>query len=81
MTSAREYAASQPRARYERCGLPALHFRWLSEGKVHHGIFFCADRHIAAIGEIVNTCYAYYRLIEEGAGTLEDIQNEFFEIR
>jgi predicted nuclease of predicted toxin-antitoxin system len=61
-------------------GFRARHFQWLSQGKDHYGIFFCADRHIAAIGTIVNACLAYAQLIENGAGTLDDIQNEFFDI-
>ena len=61
-------------------GFRARHFRWLNENKEHGGIFFCADRHIAAIGKIVNGCNAFYKLIEEGAGTLDDIKNEFFDI-
>ena len=61
-------------------GFRSRHFDWLSEGKGHHGIFFCGDRHIAAIGTIVNACYAYAQLIENNAGTLDDIKNEFFDI-
>ncbi len=76
-----EYAAHHNLALITKdAGFRGRHFRWLSEGKDHHGIFFCADRHIAAIGKIVTACYTYYQLIEEGAGTLEDIKNEFFEI-
>jgi predicted nuclease of predicted toxin-antitoxin system len=61
-------------------GFRVRHFNWLAQGKRHLGIFFCANRHISAIGVIVNSCYAYAQLIEEGAGTLEDIQNEFFDV-
>lgn len=56
------------------------HFEWLSQGKGHYGIFFCADRRIAAIGTIVKACSAYSALLEQGAGTLDDIRNEFFDI-
>jgi ribosomal protein L27 len=62
-------------------GFRARHFRWLVEGKRHGGIFFCPDRHISAIGKIVTQCYAYFQLIDSGAGTVQDIENEFFEIR
>ena len=58
----------------------SLHFEWLSQGKDHHGIFFCADRQSAAIGKIVNACTSYSQLIENGIGTLNDIRNEFFDI-
>ena len=61
-------------------GFRLRHFQWLSAGKEHSGIFFCADRHIAAVGKIVIACYAFAQLIEEGAGTLDDIKNEFFDI-
>ena len=61
-------------------GFRQRHFQWLQDGRDHCGIFFCADRHIAAIGKIVNICYAYAELIENGAGNLADIQNEFSEI-
>src|SRR5260221_11976994 len=61
-------------------GFRSRHFQWLSEERNHHGIFFCAKRHVSAIGEIVNACYAYAQLVEQDAGTLEDIQNEFFDI-
>jgi predicted nuclease of predicted toxin-antitoxin system len=61
-------------------GFRSRHFQWISQAKTHYGIFFCADRHAAAIGKIVNACYAYAQLIEEGAGTLDDIKNEFFDI-
>lgn len=61
-------------------GFRLRHFQWLNDGKDHCGIFFCADRQDAAIGTIVNACYVYASLIEEGAGTLDDIKNEFFDI-
>jgi hypothetical protein len=61
-------------------GFRARHFQWLSQEKVHSGIFFCADRHSAAIGQIVKACFAFYQLIVSGAGTLDDIQNELFDI-
>ncbi len=61
-------------------GFRSRHFTWLATGKIHTGIFFCADRHIAATGKIVNSCYAYAELLENEVGTLEDIQNEFFDI-
>lgn len=51
-------------------GFRLRHFRWLREGKNHCGIFFCADRHIAAIGKIVTVCYGYAQLIEESVGNL-----------
>ena len=57
-----------------------LHFAWLHRGKNHHGIFFCADRHTAAVGKIVNVCLVYAQLIEANAGSLDDIRNEFFDI-
>lgn len=76
-----EYAARNHLALITKdAGFRSRHFDWLSQGKNHHGIFFCADRHVAAIGKIVNACYAYSQLIEEGAGTLDDIKNEFFNI-
>jgi predicted nuclease of predicted toxin-antitoxin system len=58
----------------------AKHFEWMSQDRSHHGIFFCAERHTAAIGKIVNACYEFAQLIESGAGTLEDIKNEFYDI-
>jgi predicted nuclease of predicted toxin-antitoxin system len=61
-------------------GFRARHFNWLSQGKHHTGIFFCADRHVAAVGKIVNGCYAYAELIEQGAGSLDDIKDEFFNL-
>jgi predicted nuclease of predicted toxin-antitoxin system len=61
-------------------GFRLRHFEWLIEGKNHYGIFFCADRHIAAIGTIVNACHEYHQLIEKGAAILDDIKNEFFDI-
>lgn len=77
-----EYAAQNNLALITKdAGFRARHFLWLSQGKSHNGIFFCADRHIAAIGKIVNACYAYAQLVEEGAGTLDDIMNEFFDIK
>ncbi|MCC7451678.1 MAG: DUF5615 family PIN-like protein [Anaerolineae bacterium] len=75
------YAAAHQLALITKdAGFRARHFEWLNQGKDHHGIFFCADRHTAAIGGIVNACYAYAQLIEAGVGTLSDIQNEFFDI-
>lgn len=61
-------------------GFRARHFRWLEDGKSHYGIFYCKDRNIASIGKIVTTCYEFFQLIEAGAGTIDDIWNEFFEI-
>lgn len=61
-------------------GFRLRHFQWLSQGKNHSGIFFFSDRQLAAIGQIVNACYAYYRLIEEGAGNLDHIQNQIFDM-
>ena len=61
-------------------GFRTRHFYWLSQSKNHYGIFFCADRHTAAISKIVNVCSVYAQLIEEGAGSLDDIRNEFFDI-
>lgn len=58
-------------------GFRTRHFNWVAQGKSHAGIFFCADRNIAATGKIVNSCYAYAELIENGVGELSDIQNEF----
>ena|SRR5579859_2627264 len=76
-----EYAAQHQLALITKdAGFRLRHFEWLSQGKNHQGIFFCADRHLAAVGKIVNACYTYAQLIEEGAGTLKDIQNEFFDI-
>jgi predicted nuclease of predicted toxin-antitoxin system len=76
-----EYAAQHQLALITKdVGFRSSHFRWLSQGKIHQGIFFCADRHSAAIGKIVSACYTYAQLIEEGAGTLDDVQNEFFDI-
>ncbi len=61
-------------------GFRNRHFDWLVQGKSHSGIFFCADRYRAAVGTIVNACYLYAQLIENGVGDLSDIQNEFFDI-
>jgi hypothetical protein len=52
-----------------------LHTEWLIAGKEHSGIFFCAERALSAIGEIVTICADYYALVEAGAGTLEDMRN------
>ena len=76
-----QYAALNPLSLITKdAGFRLRHFNWLSQGKDHFGIFFCSDRHIAAIGKIVNACYAFSQLVEEGAGTLDDIKNEFFDI-
>src|SRR5664279_4846448 len=76
-----EYAAKNKLALITKdAGFRLRHFQWLSQGKEHYGIFFCADRHIAAVGKIVNACYAYHQLIEATAGSLDDVQNEFFDI-
>lgn len=61
-------------------GFRARHFRWLKEDRSHAGIFFCNDRNLAAIGKIVNDCFAYHQLIEQGVGSLDDIKNSFFDI-
>jgi len=76
-----EYASKNHLALMTKdAGFRSQHFRWLNEGKDHYGIFFCAERHIAAVGKIVNACYEYHQLVEEGAATLDDIKNEFFDI-
>ena len=76
-----EYAAQNQLALITKdAGFRTRHFHWLSQSKAHQGIFFCGDRHIAAIGKIVKACYTFAELIEEGAGTLDDIENEFFDI-
>jgi hypothetical protein len=61
-------------------GFRARHFRWVGKEKQHCGIFFCADRQISAVGQIVNVCYAFAELIEGGAGTLDDLNNRFVDI-
>ena len=61
-------------------GFRDRHFQWIAEHRSHGGIFFCADRHAAAIGKIVRNCYSFAQLIEQGVGTLQDIQDTFFEI-
>lgn len=61
-------------------GFRARHFQWISQEQTHYGIFFCADRNVASIGKIVNVCYAFAQLIEQGAGTMDDIKNQFFDI-
>jgi hypothetical protein len=77
-----EYAARNDLALITKdAGFRLRHFEWLSHAKQHSGIFFCADRHHTAIGLIVKVCYAFHQLIAEGAGTLDDIRNEFFDIR
>lgn len=45
-------------------------------GQKHYGIFYCPYRDRPAIGLIVTTCRAYYQLIESGAGSDEDIENQ-----
>jgi predicted nuclease of predicted toxin-antitoxin system len=57
-----------------------LHYHWLNEEKSHCGIFYCSDRRISAVGHIVSACTTYYQLLMDGAGTLADINNHFFEI-
>ncbi|MDX2078937.1 MAG: DUF5615 family PIN-like protein [bacterium] len=57
-----------------------LHFLSLQSQKTHWGIFLCRDRQVSAIGKIVTFCDEYYRIIEAGAGTLDDIKNRVFEI-
>ncbi len=57
-----------------------IHFYWMSAGRNHRGIFFCAERNSSAIGSIVADCLVFYRLVEEGIGTVDEIANEFFEI-
>lgn len=61
-------------------GFRARHFRWLSEDKVHHGIFYCQNRQSPAIGLIVNACFEYYTFVEDEAATLDEIKNQFFDI-
>lgn len=76
-----EYAALHNRALITKdAGFRQRYFDWISQNKSHFGIFFCADRHIAAISKIVNACFTYYQLLEEGAGTLDDVRNKFFDI-
>lgn len=58
-----------------------LHYRWLEHQQPHCGIFLHRNRQQAAIGEIVNTCYEYYLLIEEGIGALDDVYNQLIEIK
>lgn len=58
-----------------------LHFYLMENGMSHCGIFLCRDRQTSAIGKIVTFCRGYYRIIQEGAGTLDDIKNRVFEIR
>jgi len=61
-------------------GFMKRHFDWLSESKQHHGIFYCGDRNIAAVGKIVKSCALYNELIEQEAGTIANIANRFFDI-
>jgi len=61
-------------------GFRLRHFNWIGQGRTHYGIFFCSNRQAASIGQIVNICAAYAELLEQGAGTLADVQNEFFDI-
>jgi predicted nuclease of predicted toxin-antitoxin system len=76
-----EYASNNGLALVTKdAGFRARHYDWLAQEKQHSGIFFCADRHHAAIGLIVKACLSYAKLVEEGAGTLDDIRNEFFDI-
>jgi predicted nuclease of predicted toxin-antitoxin system len=76
-----EYAAQNSLALITKDeGFRARHFHWLSEGKNHKGIFFCGDRQTAVIGKIVNACETYHKLIVSGAGQLDEIENEFFDI-
>jgi predicted nuclease of predicted toxin-antitoxin system len=62
-------------------GFRQRHFRWLHEEMEHAGIFFCSNRQHAAIGTIVKACREFSQLVEEGAATLDDIRNKFFDIR
>lgn len=76
-----QYAAQHNLALITKdAGFRLRHFQWMNAGKKHSGIFFFRDRHVAAIGKIVTACHSYAQLIEDGAGTLEDIKNEFFDI-
>jgi predicted nuclease of predicted toxin-antitoxin system len=55
-----EYAAQNKLALITKdADFRSKHFEWLSQGKEHFGIFFCADRRIAAVGVIVKACSAY----------------------
>jgi hypothetical protein len=64
---------------------PSIHAKWLEDGKSHYGIFFGATRkfqHTGAIGILVRFCVDWSKLIEEGAGTLEeDIYNQLIFIK
>jgi predicted nuclease of predicted toxin-antitoxin system len=62
-------------------GFQARHFQWLQDGKSHGGIFFCSDRNHAAIGKIVSDCAAFAQLVETGAGTVNDIKDQFIVIK
>jgi predicted nuclease of predicted toxin-antitoxin system len=57
-----------------------LYFEWLAAERKHFGIFFCSERQTASIGKLVNSCFEYYELVESGAGKIEDICNQFFEV-
>ena len=76
-----EYAAEHGLALITKdFGFRSRHFRWMEESKKHSGIFYCNDRNNSAIGKIVKECLLYVELIDEEAGTLVDIENQFFEI-
>jgi predicted nuclease of predicted toxin-antitoxin system len=74
-----QYAATNGYALITKdAGFRSRHFQWLEHNKAHCGIFFCADRHTAAIGRIVSTCAEFAELLEGGAASLKDIESEFF---
>lgn len=75
-----EYATQERRAIITKdADFPALHVKWMQEGRTHSGIFFCQYREQPAIGEIVTVCLFYYEAIEQEAGSIEsDITNKLY---
>lgn len=68
------------------CGLYSIYLKfrpygmWQTENREHYGIFYCPYRDRPFIGLIVTTCREYHELVVNGAGSINDIQNQVFHI-
>lgn len=54
----------------------ALHYKYLSEERLHYGIFLCSNCQIDATGRIIKECITYFQLFE----SFDDVINQLFEI-
>jgi hypothetical protein len=58
-----------------------LHIQSQKDSREHYGIFYCPYRDRPAIGLIVSMCSEYYDLIENDAGTVDDVKNQVIYIK